>query len=197
MWQETGIYINKIFIACSFLPLLIAIPSASSRILLEKLPLCKLVSKFSAVYGTRIKRRMFTGIRHCCPSYSRDNMMVGWKWEEIWMACSDLHLFHLQKLMLWKHFSYSRPYYVSSLIILGKCTKCWATMQFLLSYVSSGDRDELDSVVGITIRCGLDSSWIEFRWGKTFFLGPDQPRCPPSLVYNGYWVFSGVKAAGT
>ena len=61
MLQETGISSNKMCMDRSFLPLLIAIRSAWSRILLEKLPVCKLVSKFPAVYGTRLKRNMFTG----------------------------------------------------------------------------------------------------------------------------------------
>jgi hypothetical protein len=32
--------------------------------------------------------------------------------------------------------------------------------------------------------------------GEIFRTRPDQPWCPPSLLYNGYWVFPGVRAAG-
>jgi hypothetical protein len=78
MLQETGVSRNKIFIACSVLPVIIAIRSAWSGILLDKLPVCKLVSKFPAVYGTRIKRTMFTGSRHWCLSTSRVNIGDGW-----------------------------------------------------------------------------------------------------------------------
>ena len=50
-----------------------------------------------------------------------------------------------------------------------------------------------DSSVGIAIRCGLDDLGIEFRWGKSFHTCPDRPWGPPSLLYNGYRVFSGGK----
>jgi len=32
--------------------------------------------------------------------------------------------------------------------------------------------------------------------GEVSGTGPVRPRCPPSLLYNGYWVFLGGKAAG-
>ena len=50
------------------------------------------------------------------------------------------------------------------------------------------------SVVGIAIVYGLDGPGIESRLGgeiyRTF---PDRPWGPPSLLYNGYRVFPGVK----
>ena len=53
-----------------------------------------------------------------------------------------------------------------------------------------------DSVVGIATRYGLDSPGIESRWGGEVFLTrPDRPRGPLSLIYNGYRVFIGGKAA--
>jgi hypothetical protein len=76
--QETGIYRSKIFIVCFFLPVIIVVRSAWNKILLDKLPFCKLVSKFPAVYGTRIKRILFTGTRHWWLSSSRDNIGDGW-----------------------------------------------------------------------------------------------------------------------
>ena len=33
--------------------------------------------------------------------------------------------------------------------------------------------------------------------GEIFLTRPDRPWCPPSLLYNGYRVFPGGKAAGT
>ena len=53
------------------------------------------------------------------------------------------------------------------------------------------------SSVCITSCYGLDGLGIEFRWGARFFCTcPDRPWDPPSLLYNGYRVFPGGKAAG-
>ena len=51
----------------------------------------------------------------------------------------------------------------------------------------------LGSVVGIATGYGLDGPGIESRWGEIFRTCPDQPWGPPSLLYNGYRVFSGGK----
>jgi hypothetical protein len=53
-----------------------------------------------------------------------------------------------------------------------------------------------DSSGGIATRYGLDRPGIESRWGEIFRTCPDRPWCPPSLLYNGYRVFPGGKAAG-
>ena len=45
-----------------------------------------------------------------------------------------------------------------------------------------------DSSVGIATDYGLDGPGIESRWGQDF-----PPWGPPSLLYNGYRVFSGGK----
>jgi hypothetical protein len=52
-----------------------------------------------------------------------------------------------------------------------------------------------DSSVGKAIRYGLDGPGIESRWGKMFRTRPDWPWGPPCLLYNGYRVFPGGKAA--
>ena len=53
------------------------------------------------------------------------------------------------------------------------------------------------STVGIATRYGLDGPGIESRWGgETFRTRPDRPWGPPSLLYNGYRVLPGGKAAG-
>ena len=46
-----------------------------------------------------------------------------------------------------------------------------------------------DRVIGIATRYGLDGLGIESRWGENFRTRTDQPWGPPSLLYNGYWVF--------
>jgi hypothetical protein len=46
-----------------------------------------------------------------------------------------------------------------------------------------------DSVVGIATSYGLDGPGIESR-------SEDRSQSPPSLLYNGYRVFTGYKAAG-
>jgi len=54
-----------------------------------------------------------------------------------------------------------------------------------------------DSAVGIATRYGLHGPGIESRWGGEIFrTRSDQPWGPPSLLYNGYRVFPGGKAAG-
>jgi hypothetical protein len=52
------------------------------------------------------------------------------------------------------------------------------------------------SSVGITTDYRLDGPGIECRWGAIFRTRPDRPRGQPSLLYNGYRVFPGGKAAG-
>jgi len=49
------------------------------------------------------------------------------------------------------------------------------------------------SVVGIATGYGLDGPGIESRWAEIFCTCPDRPWGPPSFLYNGYRVFSGVK----
>ena len=45
------------------------------------------------------------------------------------------------------------------------------------------------SSVGIANDYGLDGPEIESRLGEIFRTCQDQPWGPPSLLYNGYWVF--------
>jgi hypothetical protein len=52
------------------------------------------------------------------------------------------------------------------------------------------------SSVGIATEYGLDGPWIESRWGEIVRKPPDRPWGPLSLLYNGYRVFHGGKAAG-
>jgi hypothetical protein len=51
----------------------------------------------------------------------------------------------------------------------------------------------LGSVVDIATGYGLDGPGIESQWGEIFRTCPDQPWGPPSLLYNGYWLFPGGK----
>ena len=52
-----------------------------------------------------------------------------------------------------------------------------------------------DSSVGIATRYVLDGPGIESRWGGGFRTRPDRPWGPSTLVYNGYRVVPGGKAA--
>jgi hypothetical protein len=53
------------------------------------------------------------------------------------------------------------------------------------------------TVVVIATRYELVGQEIESRWGGEIFrTRPDRPWDPPSLLYNGYRVFSGVEASG-
>ena len=51
-------------------------------------------------------------------------------------------------------------------------------------------------IVCTATRYGLDSLGFEPRWGGVFVYYPDWPCDPPCLLYNGYRVFPGGKAAG-
>ena len=62
-----------------------------------------------------------------------------------------------------------------------------------LRLVSKEDRGP-GSSVGIATGYGLDGPGIESRWGEIFHPCPDRPWGPPSLLYNGYRVFPGVKS---
>jgi len=53
-----------------------------------------------------------------------------------------------------------------------------------------------DSSVSIATRYELGGPGIKSRWGEIFRTCPDRSRGPPSLLYNGYRVFPGSKAAG-
>jgi hypothetical protein len=52
-----------------------------------------------------------------------------------------------------------------------------------------------DSSVGIATCYGMDGPGIECRWGEIFRTRPDPPWGPPSLLYTGWGVFPGGKAA--
>jgi len=62
----------------------------------------------------------------------------------------------------------------------------------LLHYTTVG----WDRSVGIETRYGLDGLGIESRWIDNFRTPPDRHWGPPSLLYNGYRIFPGGKAAG-
>ena len=53
---------------------------------------------------------------------------------------------------------------------------------------------ELGSSVGIVTGYGLDGPGIKSRWGPVFSTCSDRLWGPPILLYNGYWVFPGVKS---
>ena len=46
------------------------------------------------------------------------------------------------------------------------------------------------SVVGIATDYGLDSWGSNPGGGEIFRTSPEQPWGPPSLLYNGHWVFT-------
>ena len=56
--------------------------------------------------------------------------------------------------------------------------------------------DGRDSSVGIATRYWLPGPGIEFGWGEIFRTRPDRPWGALSLLYNGYRVIPGGKAAG-
>jgi len=69
----------------------------------------------------------------------------------------------------------------------------FAPVLYLLILSLSSVLEGPGSSVGIATAYGLDSPGIESRWGEFFRTCPDRPWGPPSLLYNGYRVFSGGK----
>jgi len=75
-------------------------------------------------------------------------------------------------------------------------TRAWEILS------SDSDCDSCDgrgNPHGIATHCGLDSPGIDSRWvwGREIFRNlPDRPWVPPSLLYSGYRVVPGGKAAG-
>ena len=73
-----------------------------------------------------------------------------------------------------------------------------------LVYMADVSYDELtlsmagrDSSVGMATRYGLDGPDIESQWGvEIFHTRSHRPWGSPSLLYKGYSVFPGEKAAG-
>ena len=65
-----------------------------------------------------------------------------------------------------------------------------------LQYVPAYKGGPEDSSVGIATRYGLHGPGIDSRCGRIFRTRPDRPWGLPSLLYNGYRVFLGGKAAG-
>ena len=63
----------------------------------------------------------------------------------------------------------------------------------MMLYTEKGGRNSSD---GIATRYGLDGPEIESQWERDF-PPPSRPALgPTSLLYNGYQVFPGGKAAG-
>jgi len=54
-----------------------------------------------------------------------------------------------------------------------------------------------DSVIGVATSYGLDGTGIESWWRWEFRTRPDRPWDLPILLYNGYRVILGDKAAGS
>jgi hypothetical protein len=50
------------------------------------------------------------------------------------------------------------------------------------------------SSAGIATDYGLNGPGIESRWGEIFRTCPDRPWGPPSLLYDGHRIFSGVES---
>ena len=65
-------------------------------------------------------------------------------------------------------------------------SRCYESYRVILNYYGSG------SSIRIATDYGLDGTGIESRWGE-ISARPDRPWGPPNLLYNGYWVFPGVK----
>jgi len=68
----------------------------------------------------------------------------------------------------------------------------WAVI--LYRFITEGV--ERDGTVSVATGYGLDGPGIQSRWGEVFCPHPDRPWGPPSLLCNGYQLFTEDKAAG-
>jgi hypothetical protein len=80
------------------------------------------------------------------------------------------------------------------LTLSGPSSLLWGTFNFIIT--SSWACRYTMMSVGIATGYGLDGSGIESRLERDFSHTPRPARGPPSLLYNGYRIFSGGKAAG-
>jgi hypothetical protein len=90
-------------------------------------------------------------------------------------------------ITLWKVFT------IDTLVLADKEFAPWKVRTEFLCSTAPHFRD---SSVGIATDYGLDGPRNESRWGEIFRTRTDRPWGPPSLLYNGYWVFPGGKATG-
>jgi hypothetical protein len=77
-------------------------------------------------------------------------------------------------------------------IIVGFIPKILASCLFLTNYLMFFT----NKVLGIATCYGLSGPLIESQWGRDFPHRPDRPCGPPILLYSGYCVIPGDKAAG-
>jgi len=66
----------------------------------------------------------------------------------------------------------------------------------LMSHKTFNAKSVGGDIVGITTRYRLSGLRIESRWGRNFLHPSISALGLPSLIYNGYRVIPGVKAAG-
>jgi len=102
------------------------------------------------------------------------------------------------------HYAHGHYYLLKSVLILF-CPLVTGLRIGLFSSVSSSKFRRLhkflwdrDSAADIATHYGLNGPGIESRWGgaEIFCTRPDRPWSPPNLLYNGYRIFAGCKAAG-
>ena len=95
------------------------------------------------------------------------------------------HFASLMRYLLPLHIGYTFLCYLL-------CALLRATDSAVVLFVTRFCVGHYNSVL-ISTRYGLDGPGIEFRWGEIFRTSPDRPRGPPSLLYNGYRSFPGVR----
>ena len=90
-------------------------------------------------------------------------------------------------------FSYCKPVRIFYPIYTTRIAHIIFPDFFLKYFFLVGGRD---SSVGIATRYGLGGPGIKSRCGRDFSHPSRKTRGPPNLLYNGYRVFPGSKAAG-
>ena len=70
-------------------------------------------------------------------------------------------------------------------------------MKYGIGEVHSRRSESRDSSVGVATGCAWTVRGLNHGGGEIFRTCPDRSWGPPSLLYSGYWVFPGGKAAGS
>jgi len=99
-----------------------------------------------------------------------------------------------------KHPYKNRPNYAYCPVYIRSLVRriCLQYMHFGLSTLFSnvGRDSSVRVATGHGLRGTPPPEFDNFGGGEVFCVRPDLPYGPPSLLYNGYGVFPGVKAAG-
>ena len=140
--------------------------------------------RFEGSYLNHLQEKVIQEKCCCCYSYWPENIKSHYEPSKHLELFTQRYSFAFQETL--------------PLVALGcRASNIWRWAMCKLYVFSSIGNEGQDSSVGIATRIGLEGPGIESRWGARFSATrPGRPWGLPSLLYNGYRVFPGGKAAG-